>query len=644
MQRTAQLSLILSLLALNASAWHPSPASAQAACPTAGPVSAWGSNIDGQLGDGSTVNRASAVQAVGLGSVLSVAAGSLHSLAVKPDGTVWAWGDNFNGQLGLGDTTSRSAPTQVPGLASALAVAAGYGHSLALMADGTVQAWGWNAYGQLGNGTTTDSPSPAPVPGLTGVVAIAAGGNHSLAVRADGTVWGWGDNSFGQVGIGSGNLSELSPVQVAGLAGITAVAAGRLHSLALDGQGRVWAWGYNGVGQLGTGSAGGSSPTPVAVSSLPAAKAIAAGFYQSLAVARDGSAYAWGWNAYGQLGNGSTTSASLPQVVSGLSGVVGLAGGFYHSAAVLSNGSVWTWGYNLFGQLGTGGSPVESRTPLQAPGISGATAIACGDDHCLEVAGSASSGSGPPVTQASVSPVPNKAGWNNRDVVATLTASDACGAGVQSLTYSAGGAQVIPQTVVPGPAAGVSVTTEGITTLTFFATDLAGVAESPQTLVVRIDKTPPAIIYSGNAGTYTVDQTVSIDCTATDSGSGVESSTCADITGPAYTFALGANTFSATATDLAGNTGTGSVTFAVEVTFASLCALTRQFAATSGVANGLCAKLAAAAAARSRGNADAVAGSLGAYAHQVSAQTGKALTPGQAAILTRLAAALQPVP
>jgi DNA/RNA endonuclease G (NUC1)/methionine-rich copper-binding protein CopC len=151
------------------------------------------------------------------------------------------------------------------------------------------------------------------------------------------------------------------------------------------------------------------------------------------------------------------------------------------------------------------------------------------------------------------------------------------------------------------------------------------------------DATAPTVTYTGNLGTYALTDAVNIHCAATDIGSGVVSTTCADITGPAYQFQAGLNTFGATATDAAGNVGTGSTSFTVVVTFADLQALVRQFSTNAGVANGLNAKLDAASHAP---NSNAKAGQLGAFQNQVNAQTGKALTVAQAAILLRFVQAL----
>jgi uncharacterized protein (TIGR03437 family) len=198
------------------------------------------------------------VQVRGLGRIVTIAAGGNHALALQDDGTVWAWGTNWTGQLGDGTIAEQqAAPVQVRGLEGVVAIAAGSTHSLAAKRDGTVWAWGWNGFGELGDATTTQRLTPVRVSGLTEVVAVAGGGGsvvgaHSLALRRDGTVWVWGHNGSGQLGDGT-TTDRLTPVQVAGLSEVAAIAAGDAHSLALKRGGTVWAWGSNESGQLGGG-------------------------------------------------------------------------------------------------------------------------------------------------------------------------------------------------------------------------------------------------------------------------------------------------------------------------------------------------------------------------------------------------------
>lgn len=256
----------------------------------------------------------------------------------------------------------------------AVAVAAAEDHSLAVRKDGTVMAWGSNGYGQLGDGTTVDRPQAVPVSGLGGVVAVATSGRTSYALRADGTVMGWGYNSNGEVGDGTGgqkNQVRPLPVPVVGLANVVAIAAGSNHGLALKGDGTVWAWGYNAYGQLGVGTANGLWPRPTQVMALTNVVAIAAGSYYSLALTSDGTVWAWGIDDSGQLGNGTVDLHVIqphptPAQVGGLTGVVAIAGSFDHSVAVRSDGTVWGWGGDGAGQLGNGVQVTYSPTPVLA--------------------------------------------------------------------------------------------------------------------------------------------------------------------------------------------------------------------------------------------------------------------------------------
>ncbi len=176
----------------------------------------------------------------------------------------------------------------------------------------------------------------------------------------------------------------------------------------------------------------------------------------------------------------------------------------------------------------------------------------------------------PPVSTASIAPAPNAMGWNDGPVTVHISAADEDGgSGVASIT--------VDGSTSDGSSVDVPLSAEGATTITYYATDAAGNVESPHALTVRIDDTPPSVSYEGNAGTYTVDQEVAITCDAADALSGVASSTCADVTGPAYSFALGLNTFTASATDGAGNSGNGSTSFTVVADPASIGRLVATF-------------------------------------------------------------------
>ena len=350
---------------------------------TSAPVSAWGWDGEGQLGDGGTTYYSSTpVQVSGLTGVVAVSGGSYHSLAVKSNGTVWAWGGNGEGELGNGTiSTYNSTPVQVSGLTGVIAASTAYSHSMALESNGTVWAWGDNIYGELGNGTTSNySATPVQVSGLTNVVAIAAGNDYSLALKSDGTVWAWGENNDGQLGNGNTTNSSV-PVQVGSFTGGTAIAAGGGQSLAVKSGGTVWAWGNNAVGQLGNGTATNSN-TAIQTSGLTGGVSVAAGLNFSLALKNDGTVWAWGSNAF--EGSGFGIASGTPAQVTGLTGQTAIAAGSYHVLTLKNDGTVWTMGYNNYGQLGNG-TTSATTTPAQVSGITGAMAVASGASHSLVV-------------------------------------------------------------------------------------------------------------------------------------------------------------------------------------------------------------------------------------------------------------------
>ncbi len=333
---------------LSAGYWH------SLAVKTNDSLWAWGRNPAGQLGDGTTDNRATPVRI--MTGVAAVAAGSYHTLAIKTDGSLWTWGNDD-----LGNTSWTIVPLQI--LTGVAATAVGTGHSLALKTDGSVWAWGRNSQGQLGDGSTTDQSTPVQI--LTDVAAVAAGSYHTLALKTDGSLWAWGNNYAGQLGDGS-TTNQSTPVQV--LTDVAAVAAGSSHTLAIKTDGSLWAWGYNYYGQLGDGTTTNQS-TPVRV--LTGVAAVSAGGKHTLAIKTDSSLWACGQNVSGQIGDGTTTERHTPVRV--LSGVAAVSGGDQHTLARKTDGSLWAWGYNGYGQLGDGTTTDRPR-PVQVAGFLGPNA------------------------------------------------------------------------------------------------------------------------------------------------------------------------------------------------------------------------------------------------------------------------------
>jgi len=246
--------------------------------------------------------------------------GDAHACALTAGGAVTCWGSDSHGQLGDGATGNSTTPVGVPSLTSDVAaVSAGSTHTCALTIAGAVKCWGWNIYGQLGDGSTTDSSTPVDVTGLSsGVVAISAGFGYSCALTVGGGVKCWGFNGQGQLGDGS-TADSSSPVEVTGLSsGVAAISANEYHACALTMAGGVKCWGYNNFGMLGDGTTT-TSTTPVDVSGLSrGVAAVSAGGEHTCAVTTERVVRCWGHNNYGELGDGSTTDSPTPVDVPGM--------------------------------------------------------------------------------------------------------------------------------------------------------------------------------------------------------------------------------------------------------------------------------------------------------------------------------------
>jgi alpha-tubulin suppressor-like RCC1 family protein len=298
----------------------------------------WGKNDFGQLGDGAQENQNTPGQVGSFLDAAFVATGRDHTCAMKTDGAVWCWGRNEDGQLGDGTWIDKLDPVQVTGLSDIASISSGDHHSCVLKTNGTAWCWGNNELGQLGDGTLSGKNTPVQVTGLSDAIVFSAGGHHNCAVKTDGSIWCWGQNGLGQLAQGETahetcfHVSPLGedcspiPVQVEDLSDAAFISGGGNHTCMVNTNGTVWCWGYSRSGQMGDGLDTHEiciwdgfdedcSPLPVQVTGLSDPASISAGGQHNCAQKTDGTAWCWGRNWLGALGDGTTTDQNTPVLV-----------------------------------------------------------------------------------------------------------------------------------------------------------------------------------------------------------------------------------------------------------------------------------------------------------------------------------------
>ena len=410
---------------------------------TSGAVKCLGNNRVGQLGDGTTIDKPTAVSTLDISTAIATAAGYYHTCTLLFDGTIKCWGAGGSGRLGDGTTISKPFPVPASGISTATAITAGGGHTCALISepfsdsvpvslfDGTMlplstsgktKCWetdgrSWLKYNYKNIYTCGSPDDEMPVPNGTvkcwGINGNARLGSvisehlHSCAMLSENVmslsddltllpnriplnlpfksvVKCWGMNKRGQLGDGTIN-NKTTPVSVLGISTAIAVTAGSSHTCALLSNGTIKCWGYNGYGQLGDGTTIGKV-IPVPVLGISTAVAISAGTSHTCAVLSNGTTKCWGKNNYGQLGNGTTMNSSVPISVSDISTSIAVTAGYAHTCALifdtvsLSGNRVMCWGRNNYGQLGNE-TTTNSSVPIYASGISTATAVSSGRLH-----------------------------------------------------------------------------------------------------------------------------------------------------------------------------------------------------------------------------------------------------------------------
>ena len=285
----------------------------------------------------------------------------------------------------LGVTVAVAALAVVPVVGAARPViGGGFGDTVVIKTNGTLWAAGLNASGQLGAGDKADRTAFTRVGSWSDWTGLSCGGYHCLGLRSDGSLWAWGDNRYGQLGMGVGDITNRTmPTRVGVASDWVAVSCATFFSVALKSDGTLWAWGYNADGELGLGDTWQREiPTPVGTDADWVA--VSCGSFHMLALKSNGSLWSWGMNGYGELGRGYTSfPETTPQLVGRLTTWGSLGAAHFCSYALRTNGTLWSWGLNDYGQLGLGDTSL--RTWPQQVGsdttwatVSGSTSWALG--------------------------------------------------------------------------------------------------------------------------------------------------------------------------------------------------------------------------------------------------------------------------
>jgi alpha-tubulin suppressor-like RCC1 family protein len=342
---------------------------------SSGKLWAWGQQNSGEIGDNSTTNRSFPVAVLGATKTFcKISAGGTFTLAISNSGRAWGWGYNGNGTVGDNTITNRLTPVSVLGAVKTFChISAGFGHSLAIDKNGRAWGWGYNGVGQLGDNTIISKRTPISVLGAVKTFCQISGGNgFTMAIDKNGRAWGWGGNGYGQLGINTvATLSVRTPVSVLGtvktFCEIVASIGNDPHVLALDKNGRAWAWGANFGGQLGNNSAVFSVLTPVSV--LGAVKTfckIAVSGLGSHAIDKNGRVWGWGANLQGQIGDNTAVSKRTPvSVLGAVKTFCQISAGGGNAFAITHTGKVWGWGFNYNGRLGNNSAVLSEMTPVQ---------------------------------------------------------------------------------------------------------------------------------------------------------------------------------------------------------------------------------------------------------------------------------------
>lgn len=303
-----------------------------------GRVASWGRNEEGQLGDGTNVQKNVATVSITTNDWVAIASGRHLTLGQKADGSIWGWGLNFYGQLGINNNQDQNLPVQIGTDKDWRWVFGGSNQCFGIRTNGTLWSWGDNTEGELGDGTNVGKPYPVQIGTDADWTHVATGMHHELALKANGTLWGWGFGSTGALGDGTGQ-DYNAPVQI-GTATWRSIATGMSHSIGIRTDGTLWGTG------MSSGVPGGLPLAFAPIGTDTDWQLVSAGGDSNFAIKHNGTLWAWGYTLGGFL--------SMPVQVGTDTDWECVNGGSGHAMARKTDGTLWVWGVNGQGQLGDG--------------------------------------------------------------------------------------------------------------------------------------------------------------------------------------------------------------------------------------------------------------------------------------------------
>lgn len=339
-----------------------------------------GSGNGGVLGNTSVSGKRSSPMQVGaLLNWSKVVCGPRSTAAIKTDGTLWTWGIGLTNQLGTGGSSTVSSPVQIGTDTGWTFVSKGMSSGLGII-GGALWGWGNNADGQLGQGVKTIRSVPVVMPGATDWAYVTVGQYDTLGIRTDGSLWVWGTSSEEFNFHGMSNYAEkLSPVRIGSDTDWSMVEIGEQGVLALKG-GKLWSWGRPFKGALGH-----VVLSPRQLGSLTTWTDVSAANYHTAALQSNGTLWAWGYNNDGQIGTGGAYEGdALPVKVGTASTWTKICVGGYSTAAIRADGTAWAWGYNNRGQLGDGNN-VSRSNPNMIGTATNWTEISVSEYHMMSI-------------------------------------------------------------------------------------------------------------------------------------------------------------------------------------------------------------------------------------------------------------------